>query len=45
MWTAGVTYATGATTFGVQQTAIDSATANESLVFFNLPIFLRSNNS
>ena len=28
MWTAGVTYATGATTFGVQQTAIDSATAN-----------------
>jgi outer membrane protein OmpU len=28
MWTAGVTYAVGATTFGVQQTAIDSATAN-----------------
>jgi len=28
MWTAGVTYATGATTFGIQQTAIDSATAN-----------------
>ena len=28
MWTAGVTYATGATTFGIQQTAIDSATSN-----------------
>ena len=27
-WTAGVTYAVGATTFGVQQTSVDSATAN-----------------
>ena len=28
MWTAGVTYAVGATTFGVQQTAIDKSAAN-----------------
>jgi outer membrane protein OmpU len=28
MWTAGVTYAVGATTFGVQQTAIDASAAN-----------------
>jgi outer membrane protein OmpU len=28
MWTAGVTYAVGGTTVGVQQTSIDSATAN-----------------
>jgi outer membrane protein OmpU len=28
MWTAGVKYATGATTFGIQQTAIDKAAAN-----------------
>jgi len=28
MWTAGVTYAVGATTFGVQQTSIDKSAAN-----------------